>query len=99
MASGTYGRQPKVSPDGTQFVFAGYDGSRGSGTEAIAGKRRAIAFPNTVEILNAQTLKRTKLNVPSGSLYDDARFDASGKYIFISKVLDEKDMRNPGTCL
>jgi hypothetical protein len=93
MANGTYGRQPRVSPDGTKFVFAGYDGSRGSGTEVIGGKKRAIAFPNTVEILDAQTLKRTKLNIPNSSLYDDVRFDANGKSIFITKVLDEKDMR------
>lgn len=87
MVNGTYGRQPRMSPDGNNIVFAGYDGARGSGTEQISGYRRAVIHPNTIEVLSPQTLQRTKLQgLSSNFVFDDARFDQNGKTLIISQV-------------
>ncbi len=87
MTNGTYGRQPRISDDGTQLAFVGYDGTNGSGTEQVEGIRRAIIHPNTVEILSPETLQRTKLpNLSNTSVFDDVRFDKSGQYLFINQI-------------
>ena len=47
MVNGTYGRQPRMSYDGNQVAFAGYNGIFGSGTEQLKSIRRALIEPNT----------------------------------------------------
>lgn len=61
MKNGTYGTQPKLSPDGKTLAFAGYDGNGGSGEELVDGYRRSILVPNTVELYNIATKTREKL--------------------------------------
>jgi len=87
MINGSYGRQPRISDDASQLVFAGYDGLYGSGTEQIDGVRRAVIDPNTIEIISADTLQREKLpNLSNKFVFDDVRFDPSNQYLFISQL-------------
>lgn len=73
MQNGTYGTQPSISPDGTRLLFAGYDGSQGSGTELISGHRRSIIIPNTVGILEIASLERQTLtNLPQEGIFPAA---------------------------
>ena len=96
MANGTYGRQPRISDDGSMLVVSGYDGTKGSGTEQIDGIRKAIVLPNTVEIIDATTLKRTKLtNISNKFLYDDARIDKDGKHLLITQIKYINEQYNP----
>lgn len=83
MADGTYGTQPQLSPDGRYLAFAGYDGSKGSGTELVNGYRKALVMPNTVELLDTATKERRKLNqFPNDTIYARVDFDfATGKLI------------------
>lgn len=69
MANGTYGTQPVLSPDGTKLAFAGYDGTFGPGTNIKNGFRQAVLTPNTVEVLDTNTLMRQKLPLPTNSTY------------------------------
>ncbi len=92
MASGTYGSQPIQSPDGTKLVFAGYDGSKGSGTAIINGFRRAIVIPNTVEILDLGTKTRTIIASSSDGIYTTAMWDLQTNnptYTFVAKNPEE----------
>lgn len=62
MTAGTYSTQPELSPDGKYLAFAGYDGSKGDGNSRIDSFRRAIVSPNTVELLDTNTLQRLKVS-------------------------------------
>ena len=92
MINGTYGRQPRISSDGTQLAFAGYNGQYGPGVEEIdsgntnVGKvRRAVLEPDTVEIVSSSDLKRKKLlTLSNANVIDDVKFDKSGKYLFVT---------------
>ncbi len=76
MENGTYGTQPSISSNGKFLVFAGYDGTLGDGKAAKDGYRQAILKPNTVELLDTDTLERTKLpNLPNTSTYISADWD------------------------
>lgn len=81
MANGTYATQPTLSPDGKYLVFAGYDGSEGSGAEVVNGFRRALLFPNTVEYLDTTTLQRTKLPVSPENIYSYTDWNNDGTEI------------------
>lgn len=84
MQNGTYGNQPSLSPDGKYLLFAGYDGSRGPGTRIKNGYRQAVVTPNTVELLNTQTLKREQLqNLSNANFYSKTSWDMSGRSIKI----------------
>jgi len=93
IANGTYGSQPIMSPDGTRLTFVGYDGSKGSGTEVVNGVRRAVLSSNTVDVLDLDTLSRTRLsNLPADNLYSKAWWDEiTGNVLFslISKNANE----------
>lgn len=80
MQNGTYSTQPMLSPDGKNLAFAGYDGSRGSGAEVVNGFRRALVFPNTIELLDTNTLKRIKLEVFANTqIYPSVGWDSQQK--------------------
>lgn len=85
MQNGTYGTQPVLSPDGKYLAFAGYDGSRGSGTIEINGFRRAIVSSNTVELLDVETLQRERIsNLSSNNLYTDVSWNDNSDNLLIS---------------
>lgn len=87
MRAGTYGTQPFLAPDGKSLVFAGYDGSKGDGTEVVSGYRRAILFPNTVETLDVSTLKRQKLpNLPNSNVYSTVDWGYSSNELIITRL-------------
>jgi len=70
MQNGTYSTQPVLSPNGKYLAFAGYDGSKGSGTSEVEGFRRALVVPNTVELLDTTTYERIKQeNIPNTNIY------------------------------
>ncbi len=75
MQNGTYGSQPVLSPDGRYLVFAGYDGSKGSGTTIVQQYRRALVSSNTIEMLDVSTLERIKIDVPSENVYSDVQWN------------------------
>lgn len=83
MQAGTYGTQPSLSPDGKYLLFAGYDGSKGSGTTQTNGYRQAIVTPNTVELLETDTLTRKKFAAfENSNTYTSTEWDpTSGKII------------------
>lgn len=66
MEKGTYGTQPSLSSDSSMLVFAGYDGSRGSGNSVNNGFRQAILTPNTVEVYDIATNTRKQLFKSNG---------------------------------
>lgn len=76
-AAGTYSSQPVLGTDEKYLLFAGYDGSSGDGTATRSGGiRQALISPNTIELLNTQSLQRFKLpNLPSGSIYTAPQWD------------------------
>lgn len=59
MQNGTYSSQPVMSRSGKYIAFSGYDGENGALEED--GFRRALLNPNTVEVLNLDTLNREVL--------------------------------------
>jgi hypothetical protein len=76
MKAGTYGTQPSLSPDGKYLLFAGYDGSKGDGKAVKNGYRQALLTPNSVDLLNTQTLQRFKLpNLLSSNTYTAADWE------------------------
>lgn len=76
MKAGTYGTQPVLSPDGKYLVFSGYDGSKGDGKAVVNGYRQALLTPNTVDVLNTQSLKRFKLpNLSNTNTYTAADWE------------------------
>lgn len=90
MKAGTYGTQPYLSPDGKYLVFAGYDGSRGEGTAVNNGYRQALLTPNTVELLNTQSLQRFKLpNLPNSDTYPSAKWDTLTGNVIIAIISPE----------
>lgn len=93
MKAGTYGTQPSLSNDGRYLVFSGYDGSQGDGNASLNGFRRAILIPNTIELLNTQTLQRFKLpNLNGQNSYTAVSWDSiTGNLIVtsLSKTLAE----------
>lgn len=94
MANGTYGTQPVISPDGSFFAFAGYDGSKGSGTVEKSGFRQAMLTPNTIELLDTQTLTREAFpNVSESDIYSDIKWDESGQNIQV-KVISEPSSKS-----
>jgi hypothetical protein len=84
MPNGTYGTQPELSPDGKYLVFAGYN--RSDGTSIIDGFRHALLEPNTVELLDTNTLQRKPLiNLSSTNTYSSVSWnDASSLLLSIA---------------
>ncbi len=76
MQNGTYGTRPVLSPDGKYLAFAGYTGSNGDGKSEFNGFRRALVYPNTVEILDVTTLERERLvNLPQNRIYSSVAWN------------------------
>lgn len=93
MQSGTYSSQPTLSPGGKYLLFAGYDGSQGDGTAVKNGYRQALLTPNTIELLNTQTLQRFKLpNLPNASTYSSVQWDQAGNVIITILSPDTKQI-------
>ncbi len=87
MQEGTYGTQPSLSPDGKTLVFAGYDGSRGDGKSLNDGFRQALLTPNTVELLDTQTLERRVLgNLPNTNIYSNVQWETIPGSITITQL-------------
>jgi hypothetical protein len=94
MTNGTYGSQPTLSPDGKFLLFAGYDGKNGDGTDIKNGYRQAILTPDTIELLDTQTLKRYKLpNLTDTNIYSAVQWDKqTGNIVFSLLSSDSKQM-------
>ena len=92
LKNGDYGTQPSLSPDGKYLLLAGYDGSKGPGEAVKQGYRQAILTPNTIEILNTESLKQFKLpNLDNQRTYSSAEWEyTSGKVIFTALSNDPK---------
>lgn len=84
MTNGTYGTQPVLSPDGTQLVFAGYNGAYGNGVEGKDGFKKATLTPNTLEIYDIIKKQRVKLlDLGKNGIYVGVEWDeGSGKIAF-----------------
>jgi hypothetical protein len=83
MASGTYGTQPILSPDGRYLVFVGNEGSANNGASVSNGFRRALTSLNTVELLDTQTLERTQLSLPTQTTYVSAKWGRDANTLVI----------------
>ncbi len=83
MQAGTYGTQPSLSPDGKYLLFSGYDGIKGDGMSATNGYRQAVLTPDTVELLETDTLTRRKFaKFDNSNIYTSSEWDpTSGKII------------------
>ncbi len=94
MQAGTYSTQPSLSPGGKYLLFAGYDGSQGDGTAIKNGYRQALLTPNTIELLNTQTLQRFRLpNLPNANTYSSVQWDQqTGEVIITILSPDTKQM-------
>ena len=96
LQNGNYSTQPILSPNGKYLAFAGYDGSKGPGTEDVDGARRAIVSPNTVDVFDLSTRQKTTL-VPAkdGILYPFVFWDQSNNSVIFSQV--SKNEQSTGT--
>ncbi len=72
---GTYGIKPVLGGDGKYLLFAGYDGSQDDGKNVVNGRRQAIQTPNTLELLNTQTLRRFPLPNTDKHIYTRVAWD------------------------
>jgi hypothetical protein len=90
VTAGSYGSQPKLSGDGKYLLFAGYDGANGDGNAIVNGKRQSILTPNTVDLLNTQTLQRFRLpNIDDSKSYSAAFWDqVTGTVIIQATPID-----------
>jgi hypothetical protein len=87
MENGTYGTQPVLSPEGTKLVFAGYDGKFGAGDKIKNGYRQALLTPNTVELLDVNTLAREKLaNLPNDNTYSSVSWNGSNTQLLLGVI-------------
>ena len=84
MTNGTYGTQPVLSPDGTQLVFAGYNGTYGNGAEGKDGFKQATLTPNTLEIYDIAKKQRIRLlDLGRDGIYTGVGWDqGSGKIVY-----------------
>ena len=90
MSNGTYGTQPKLSPDGQYLAFAAYTSSDGAQVED--GFRKAIFSSNTLALLNTSTLEYSQLpNLNSEYSYIKAMWSDNDSILFkaISSNADE----------
>ncbi len=100
MPSGTYGTQPKLSPDGKYLVFGGFSGEQkiGSSSADTDGYRRAIVSPNTIELLDVATKQRAKINnISAQNVYPNVAWDDSSGKILYSAI--SKDVLSTGQYL
>lgn len=87
MKAGTYSTQPSLSPDGKYLLFTGYDGSLGDGKAIKSGYRQALLTPNTVDVLNTQTLKRFTLpNLSKANTYSAADWEIQTGDVIITTL-------------
>ncbi|MCL4354935.1 hypothetical protein M1349_05770 [Patescibacteria group bacterium] len=84
MENGTFGTQPFLSPDEKTFVFAGYSGVYGPGTQLKNGYKQAALTPNTLEIYDLEkNTRRIVFDSGKESIYAGVGWDKlSGKIIF-----------------
>ncbi len=95
MKPGTYSTQPTLSQDGKYLLFAGYDGAKGDGNAVVNGYRRALLSPNTVDLLDTQTLQRFKLpNVDNKNTYPGVSWDIISGNVTITSL--SKDVKKTG---
>lgn len=87
MQNGTYSTQLYLSPDGRFLTFAGYDESRGDGREFENGTKRALLYPNTIELLDTASYDRIKLlSVLNKDLYPFVSWDKEKNEPFFIKA-------------
>jgi hypothetical protein len=90
MKAGTYGTQPSLSPDGKYLLFAGYDGAKGDGNTLNNGYRQALLTPNTVDLLNTQTLKRFTLpNLDNTNTYSAVSWEVQTGNVIMTTLSAE----------
>ncbi|MBA3723623.1 MAG: hypothetical protein H0W89_01880 [Candidatus Levybacteria bacterium] len=90
MKAGTYGTQPSLSPDGKYLVFSGYDGSKGDGKAVKDGYRQALLTPNTVDVLNTESLKRFTLpNLTNANTYAASNWEVQTGNIILTVLSKE----------
>lgn len=90
MKAGTYGTQPSLSPDGKYLLFAGYDGTKGDGNAVNNGYRQALLTPNTVDLLNTQTLKRFTLpNLTNTNTYSAVSWEVQTGNVIMTTLSPE----------
>jgi len=92
LQNGDYGTQPQLSPDGKYLAYAGYDGSRGVGTAMDNGYRQSILTPDTVELLNTNTLQSQQINIfPNKNIYSHVLWDNESGNLIISVISKSED--------
>ena len=91
MENGTFGTQPSLSPDGKTFVFAGYSGVYGPGTQLKNGYKQANLTPNTLEVYYLdKNIRRVIFDSGKESIYTGVGWDKfSGKIIFSAVSKDK----------
>ncbi len=93
MQSGTYGTQPKMSPDGRMLAFGGFNGTAEAGREETNGFKKAIVSPNTIETFDLYTKTRTKLpNISDENIYPSVFWDSRENTILYSLMSKNKDI-------
>lgn len=92
MKNGTYGTQPVLSPDGTQLVFAGYNGAWGNGVEGKDGFKKATLTPNTIEIYDIIKKQRIKLlDLQKSGIYTGVGWDEGSGKIVLSAISSDNN--------
>ncbi len=85
MSAGSLASQPVLSPDGNKLVFAGYDGSNGSGDISVLEKegfKQDVLNPNTIDVFDILSKQRTKLSgIPNTNRYPSVSWDPSSNKI------------------
>lgn len=90
MKNGTYSTQPTVSYDGKYLGFAGYSGS--DGTTLVDGYRKALTAPNTIELLNLESLERTKVTTGlANPLFASVFWDSITNNLFFKTIQKQAD--------
>ncbi len=96
MPSGSYGTQPKSSPDGRFLLFAGYDGTKGSGVVSVGasdGFRQAILSPNTIELFDTVTKERKKIEgLSNQNIYPKVSWDGSNGGVIYSQIAKDPSL-------
>ncbi len=93
MQSGTYGTQPKMSPDGRMLAFGGFNGTAEAGSQETNGFKKAIVSPNTIEIFDLNTKSRTKLsNISDENIYPSVLWDSRENTILYTLMSINKDI-------
>ncbi len=87
MRSGTYGTQPKMSPDGKMLVFGGFNGTAEEGNAEVNGFRKALISPNTIEVFDLTSKTRRKLpGISEENIYPSVFWDSQRSVVLYSQL-------------